>query len=188
VLDNPEVVWKNPDEKQRGADKLIGAEKEGRNIACFDVRGVGETGWDQNQQWHIRRSSAWIGRTVASMQVYDVLRCIDFCRTLRGVDPDKISIAAEGGLSVVALYAALLDGKCESIVLKNPPASQDIVSQPDGRGDAIEMLNCLRATDIYQLPALLYPARIVVNGNIPSTYQWSEDLLKRLGKGGIIRN
>jgi len=188
VLRSADVVWRNPDDNKLASEKLIAGLKDKWNIACFDVRGVGETGWDQNQQWHIRRSSAWIGRTIASMQVYDVLRCLEFCRTLKGVDPDKIGIAAEGGMSAVALYSALLDGKCETLVLKNPPASQDMASQPDGRGDAIEMLNCLRATDVYQLPALLSPARIMVTGDIPSTYQWSEELIKRLGKGSFIRN
>jgi hypothetical protein len=121
------------------------------------------------------------------MQVYDLLRCIEFCRTLKGVDPDKIGIAAEGGMSAVALYSALLDGKCETLVLKNPPESQNKPSQSDGRGDAIEMLNCLRVTDVYQLPALLEPARIMVTGNIPSTYQWSEEVIERLGKGKFLR-
>lgn len=188
VLRNPDVVWRNPDENKLASDKLIAGLKENWNVACFDVRGVGETGWDQNQQWHIRRSAAWIGRTIASMQVYDVLRCLEFCRTLKGVDPEKIGIAAEGGLSSVALYSALLDGKCETLVLKNPPASQDVVSQPDGKGDAIEMLNCLRVTDVYQIPALLAPARIMVEGNIPPTYQWSEEVIKKLGKGKFLRN
>ena len=187
VLRNPDAVQRNPDEIKLASDKLIAGLKENWNVACFDVRGVGETGWDQNQQWHIRRSAAWIGRTIASMQVYDVLRCIVFCRTLKGVDPAKIGIVAEGGMSAIALYSALLDGKCETLVLKNPPESQDRPSQPDGRGTAIEMLNCLKVTDVYQIPALLSPARIMICGEIPATYQWSEELLKRLGKNSFIR-
>lgn len=179
VLRNPDVVWKGPDATQAGSDQLIGGAKEGKNVACFDVRGVGETGWDQNQQWHIRRSAAWIGRTIASMQVYDVLRCLEFCRTLKGVDPGKISIAADGPLSVVALYAALLDGKCESVILNNPPVTQDVTSSPDGKGAAIEMLNCLQITDLYEMPALLAPAKVVVNSGMPAAWKWSEEVLKK---------
>jgi hypothetical protein len=188
VLRNPGVFQRSPDDSQRTADALIGKSMSDYNVACFDVRGVGESGWDENQQWHIRRSSAWIGRTIASMRVYDVLRCIEFCRTIKGVDPSKIVIAAEGAMSVVALYAALLDGKCESLVLKNLPESQDQPSRPDGKGDAIEMLNCLRVTDVYQLPVLLSPTRIVILGSVPSTYQWSEEVLKRLGMESFVRN
>jgi hypothetical protein len=121
------------------------------------------------------------------MQVYDVLRCLDFCRTLRGVDPEKIGIAARNEMAVVALYSALLDEKCKTLILKNPPASQDVASSPDGRGPAIEMLNCLRVTDVYQIPALLDNAEIVFIGELPDTYKWSENTLIRLDKKPFIR-
>lgn len=179
VLRNPNLLWKSSGADRSESVKLMGQYGDGKNIACFDVRGVGETGWDQNQQWHIRRSAAWIGRTIASMQVYDVLRCIEFCRTLKGVDPGKISIAADGPLSAVALYAALLDGRCETVILNNPPETQDTASSPDGKGAAIEMLNCLQITDLKEIPALLYPANVIVNSGVPSSWKWSEEVLKK---------
>jgi hypothetical protein len=114
------------------------------------------------------------------MQVYDLLRAIAFCRTLDGVDPDKISIAARDEMSVVALYAALLDGKCSRVVVKDPPASQDLPSRPDGRGPATEMLNCLRVTDVNQLPALIWPAKTDFIGTPPDTYAWAEETLKKI--------
>jgi hypothetical protein len=73
------------------------------------------------------------------------------------------------------------------LILKNPPASQDVASSPDGRGPAIEMLNCLRITDVYQLPALLMPAEIIFIGEVPESYNWSENLLIRLGKKPYTR-
>jgi len=84
------------------------------------------------------------------------------------------------------MYAALLDGNCHTLILKDPPETQNCPSQPDGRGAAIEMLNCLRITDIYQLPALLMPAKIRFQGEIPEVYQWSEKVLLDLGKGNLI--
>ncbi len=120
------------------------------------------------------------------MQVYDVLRSMEFCRTLDGVDPGKIGIAARNEMTAVAMYAALLDGNIQTIILKDPPASQDSPSQPDGRGAAIEMLNCLRITDLYQLPALLSPAKINFQGEIPEAYQWSVKVLQGLGKDNMI--
>jgi hypothetical protein len=117
------------------------------------------------------------------MQVYDLMRCIEFCRTLSGVDPGKISIAARNEMGVVALYAALMDGNCASVVLKNPPETQDQGSSPEGKGPATEMLNCLRITDVYQLPALLAPARILFVGDIPPAYQWSSKTLEKTGLG-----
>ena len=70
------------------------------------------------------------------------------------------------------------------MILKNPTETQDAGSSPDGRGPAVEMLNCLRVTDVYQIPALLSPAEIVFIGDIPGKYTWSESVLKKLGKAG----
>jgi hypothetical protein len=86
------------------------------------------------------------------------------------------------------MYAALLDGDCHTLVLKDPRASQDTPGQPNGKGAAIEMLNCLRVTDLYQLPALLTPTNIHFQGQIPDSYQWSEDLLHNLGMDHIIKH
>jgi hypothetical protein len=179
------IVLKNYDEEPWGPESFVGGLDQAWNIAYFEARGIGETGWDPALQWHIRRAAAWTGRTIASMQVYDVLRCIEYCRTLPHVDPEKISIAAKDEMTTVALYAALLDGKCHQLVLKNPVATQDVASQPDGKGEAVEMLNVLRITDINQLPALILPTRVTIIGDMPESYKWSESLLEKLGKSNI---
>ncbi len=181
------IVLRNRDENRWELEEFIRNLKSDWNLAFIEVRGVGEFGWDPNLQWHVRRASAWTGRTIASMQVYDVLRCIDFCRTLRGVDPEGIGIAARDEMTVVALYSSLLDGRCKTLILKNPPASQDVASNPDGRGPAIEMLNCLRVTDVCRLPALLTNTDIIFIGEIPDSYKWSENLLIKLGKKPFAR-
>ena len=59
-------------------------------------------------------------------------------------------------------------------------ASQDVASSPDGRGDAIELLNVLQITDVYQLPALIYPTRTFIVGKVPETYDWSMQTLGKL--------
>jgi len=181
------IVLRNRDENRWESEGFISGLKDEWNLAFLEVRGVGEPGWEPALQWHVRRASAWTGRTIASMQVYDLLRCIEFCRTLEGVDPASIGIAARDDMSVVAMYSALLDGKCKSLILKNPPATQDVASNPDGRGAAIEILNCLRITDLWQLPALLAPAEIVFIDEIPESYKWSENVLAKLGKKTLIK-
>jgi cephalosporin-C deacetylase-like acetyl esterase len=177
------ILLRNPDENRFDAEKYLESIGGEWNVAILDVRGVGETGWSPDLQWHVRRASAWTGRTIASMQVYDLLRCIEFCRSLKGVDQDKIGIAAREEMGVVALYAALLNGKCHTLILQNPPESQDVPSRPDGRGAATEMLNCLRITDTYQIPALLPATKIIFQGKMPGLYQWSENIRMNLGYG-----
>jgi cephalosporin-C deacetylase-like acetyl esterase len=180
------IVLRNYDENRWDSESFVSGLEDSWNIAYIEVRGIGENGWEPGLQWHVRRASAWTGRTIASMQVYDVLRSMEFCRTLDGVDPERIGIAARNEMTAVAMYAALLDGNCHTLILKNPPESQDSPSQPDGRGAAIEMLNCLRITDLYQIPALLAPAEIHFQGSVPEAYRWSEEILQDLGKGDMI--
>ena len=182
------IVLRNYAEDRWSSESFASSFAKDWNVAYFEPRGIGETGWDPGLQWHIRRASAWTGRTIASMQVYDVLRCLRLCRTLPGIDTTRIGIAAQEEMTVVALYTSLLDGKCETVILKNPPATQDAPSSPEGKGAAIEMLNCLQATDVNQIPAFIWPTKTVFIGNVPAAYQWSENILKRFGKGGFARN
>ncbi len=179
------IVLRNYDDQRWAAEAFASGVARGRNIAYFETRGIGEFGWAPELQWHVRRASAWTGRTVASMQVYDLMRCMDFCRALPGVDPARISIAGRNEAGVIALYAALMDGRCEGVILKDPPETQDQPGDPSGKGPATEMLNCLRVTDVYQLPALLIPARVEFSGNMPAAFQWSSDVLAKAGKQQI---
>ena len=147
-------------------------------VAC---RGVGELAWASSLQWHVRRNAALAGRTIASMQVYDALRALEFVRGLPEVNERRIAIAGKGQMAVVALYAALLDGNLEAVILRDPPATQNAPSEPDGTGDAIEMLNVLRHTDLPYAAGLLFPSDVVFVGEKPKTYDWTTTCFKTLG-------
>ncbi len=151
------------------------------------TRGTGDTAWGNDLDWHVRRAAAWTGRTVASMRVWDTLRAMAAVRALPGVDPQRIALAARGEMAAVALYAALLDGNVGTLILENPPATQDAPGPKDGSGPALEMLNCLRVTDLPQVAGLLFPAHVVVAGDCPASYEWASDLCHRLGDAGRFR-
>ncbi|HBL75313.1 MAG: hypothetical protein A2W90_20570 [Bacteroidetes bacterium GWF2_42_66] len=175
------VVLRSSGDVYEDSESFIsGILEDGWNLAFLEARGVGESGWAESLQWHVRRASAWTGRTIASMQVYDLLRGLEFCRTLENVDGNKIGIAARDEMGVVAQYAALLGGKCHTLILKDPPGTQDVISRPDGKGIATEMLNCLRVTDVNRLPALLPDTEISFIGEIPDAYQWSGNIREKL--------
>ncbi len=175
------LVLKNPVEGRWDSYALTSGVAPNAMIARFEARGIGETGWSPALQWHVRRAAAWTGRTVASMRVYDVLRCLAVLRQLPGVDPTQVSILAEGEMAAIAAYAALLDGKVKSLLLKNPPATQDAPGNPDGTGQALEMLNSLQIVDLPQVAALVYPASLVAVGNWPESYRWTADTYSNLG-------
>jgi len=175
------IVLKSPGESRWESADFISGLDENWNIAYFETRGVGENGWAPELQWHIRRASAWTGRTIASMRIYDVLRCLEFCRTMDNVDASKIGIAGRNEMGVVAMYAALLDGECHTLILKDTPPTLDLPGASDGRDASFEMLNALQITDNYQVPALLNPTKIFFLGELPDPYVWSVDVLKNIG-------
>jgi hypothetical protein len=71
-----------------------------------------------------------------------------------------------------------------TLFLESPPATQNAPGEKDGRGPAIEMLNCLRVTDLAQVAGLLFPTELVLAGATPETYAWAEELFRKLGVAG----
>jgi hypothetical protein len=117
------------------------------------------------------------------MRVWDTLRALEAVRQLPEVDGKEVSLAARGEMCAVALYAALLDGKVRTIFLDTPPATQNTGGDNEGRGPTLEMLRCLRVTDLAPVAAVLWPTEVVlVNG--PETYDWAEQTYRRLGAPG----
>ncbi|MDQ3815045.1 MAG: hypothetical protein M3347_14025 [Armatimonadota bacterium] len=173
------IALREPGEVRGATEEFI--ERLGVSWAkiIIEPRGTGDTAWGEELRWHLRRATAWSGRTVASLRVYDTLRGLQAVRTL--LDAGSMALAARGEMAAVAFYAALLDGGVHTLFLENPPATQNAPSQLDGRGPAIEMLNCLRITDLPQVAGLLYPATLVFRGECPPTYKWAENLYRQLG-------
>jgi len=181
------VVLRSPGEARNESESFAGRTSPAWVRAIVETRGTGDTSWGEDLNWHVRRAAVWIGRTIASMRVWDALRGLEAVRTLPGVDASQVALAARGEMAAVALYAALLDGGVHAVVLESPPATQDAGGTPDGKGPALEMLNCLRYTDLPQVAGLLYPAALTIWGDLPPTYAWAEELYERLGPPGTFR-
>ncbi|HEY8504388.1 MAG TPA: acetylxylan esterase, partial [Gemmataceae bacterium] len=178
------VVLRSAGEERNSSESFAARVRAPWAKVVVEPRGTGETAWGEELNWHLRRASAWTGRTLASMRVLDALRALEAVRQLPGVDGKRVALAARGEMAAVALYAALLDGKVTALFLESPPATQNAPSRPDGRGEAIEMLNCLRVTDLPQVTGLLYPAELVFAGDCPPSYDWAEQVYRRLGEPG----
>lgn len=180
------VVLRNPNEKRWASEGFSNGIPNGWTRAYFSARGIGESSWSPGSQWHLRRAAAWTGRTIASMRVYDVLRCLETVRQLPGVDKDRIALAARGEMAAVALYAALLDGNLHSLIIANAPPTQNAPSNPDGTGEAIEMLNCLRVTDLPQVAGILAPTKVYFIGKPHENYEWAKQTMAAVGKGDMV--
>ena len=94
----------------------------------------------------MKRQAMVAGTTLESMQLYEVLRSLDLLRSLPNVDPARITIAGKGEDGVNGMYAALLDGKTQRVILHSPPASH--LQGP-------HYLGVLRYTDIPETADLL---------------------------------
>lgn len=179
---------RSPGEARWAGEGFVGHLTERYGVAHVETRGCGESGWSEELSWHVRRASALTGRTVMSMRVYDTLRAIQATQQLPGVDSEHIVLAARGEMCVAALCAALLDESIRAVALADPPATLNQVSQPDGRGPAIELLNALRITDLAEIAALLWPRELIFVGWRPETYLLMETTYRELGHPGVIRH
>ena len=181
ALLNPGETFRHNSSPLKNLDKMFAR-------AYIEVRGIGETSWGNELQWYLRRVSMLTGRTIASMRVYDTIRALEAISRLNWIDTSNIGLMGSGEMSVIALYTALLWKKLSTLILHNPPPTQNLPSNPDGTGPCIEMLNCLRYTDLPYIAGLLWPTQIVFLGPYPETYLWTEKLYLKLGLPGLIRH
>lgn len=100
----------------------------------------------------LERTSALLGATIESMQVWDIMRAVDYMATELKVDPASISLYGKGEMGILALYAAILDSRPGRVILSQPPLTH--WSGPP-------LLNVLRVTDIPEAAALLAPRELV---------------------------
>jgi hypothetical protein len=103
------------------------------------------------------------------------------------IDRGKMALMGSGEMAAIVLYAALLNGGPSTIVLHDPPATQNMRSNPDGTGQALEMLNCLRYTDLPYVAGSLWPAELVFLGPRPESYSRAMELYTKLGSPGAMR-
>ena len=74
-----------------------------------------------------------------------------------------------------------------ALILDDPPATQNEPSQSDGHGPTVEMLSCLRVTDLAEVAGLLWPAELTFAGWRPQSYELAEQTYRNLGPPGVIR-
>jgi hypothetical protein len=86
------------------------------------------------------------------MQVWDILRAIQWAATEGKLPVSALSIYARGEMGILAMYAALFDKRIQQIVLNDPPASH--WQRP-------ALLNVLRVTDVPQVVRALEGCRLV---------------------------
>jgi cephalosporin-C deacetylase-like acetyl esterase len=121
----------------------------------------------------IERTASWTGRTVASMQVWDILRAIQWVVAEERTSSQPITVYGKEGMGILGLYAALFDGHVKQVILANPPASH-------WQGPAL--LNILRVSDIPEVAAAFAPRRLVFVTEPTKPFDYTRRVYNLLGK------
>jgi len=121
----------------------------------------------------IERTASWTGRTVASMQVWDILRAIQWVVAEERTSSPPITVYGKEGMGILGLYAALFDEHVKQVTLANPPASH-------WQGPAL--LNILRVSDIPEVAAAFAPRRLVFITEATKPFDYTRRVYKLLGK------
>jgi len=110
---------------------------------------------------------ALLGATLESMQLWDILRSVDFLESQAKVT--SISVYGRRGMGALGIHAAALDSRVSRVILDDPPASH-------WQGPAL--LNVLRHTDLTEVAAMVAPREIVSLTPFPRTFQYTSELFK----------
>ena len=109
----------------------------------------------------IEMTAAWSGRTIAAMQVWDILRAVEWAANEEGIPASSIAIYGKGEMGILALYAALLDQRLGQVILNDPPGSH---------WQSPALLNVLRVTDIAEVAGAFAPRRLASLTKLPDSF------------------
>ncbi len=132
----------------------------------------------------VRRTSvtkmtvALLGGTLESMQLWDILRSVDYLVEGEKLSLSSISIYGRKQMGALALHAAALDGRIGRVILDDPPASH--WQEP-------ALLNILRITDLPEVAGMVAPREIVSLTPLPDAYNYTRSIFRLYSKGGAIR-
>lgn len=119
----------------------------------------------------IERTAALSGRSVASLQVWDVLRTLDWAAKDIGLLPTDVAVYGRGAAGIAGLYAALFAPAIGHVILRDPPCSHR-------EGPALPMI--LRATDLDEIAALLAPRRLSLLSARPAGFEMARGVYELL--------
>jgi dienelactone hydrolase len=125
-----------------------------------------------SQYAKIERSASWVGRTVAAMQTWDILRAIEWAVGEERIAVRGISLYGKGEMGIIALYAGLFDERIGQVVLSDAPASH-------WQGPAL--LNILRITDIVEVAGAFAPRRLVSLTGFPGAFDYTRKAYEQQG-------
>lgn len=125
-----------------------------------------------------KMTAALLGGTLESMQLWDVLRSIDFLTEDEKLNLSSISIYGRKDMSVLAIYAAALDKRVTRAIVDDPPGSH---------WTGPPFLHVLRYTDVAEVAGAVAPRELVSLTPLPAEFQYATGIYRLYGATGRIR-
>ncbi len=100
--------------------RCIGCAKLGFFVLCVDAFGAGERGVGKKLgEYHGEMTAATlfpVGRPLSGLQVYENMRAVDYLRSRKEVDPDRIGVTGASGGGNQTMYAGAFDERLHCVV------------------------------------------------------------------------
>jgi cephalosporin-C deacetylase-like acetyl esterase len=132
---------------------------------------------DNYKMSNLKMTAALLGATLESMQLWDILRSVDYLVDAEKLKLSSISIYGRGHMGALGFYAAALDDRITRVILDDPPATH-------WQGPAL--LNILKLTDLPETAGLVAPRQIVSLTPLPESYKYTSSIFALYGKQGQI--
>lgn len=125
-----------------------------------------------------KMTAALLGTTLESMQLWDLLRSIDYLQDEEKLKLSSISVYGRRSMGAHALYAGALDERITRVIVENPPESH---------WDGPAFLNVLRHTDLPEVASLVLPREIVSLSKTSAAFNHARAIATLSGKAPAVR-
>jgi hypothetical protein len=160
--------------KAAALEARLGGEK-GLALVVLPPRGIGPTRFalDAKTENQVRRRFLALGRTLESCRVHDARRAARAVASIAELSGARLSLAGEGPMAAVAVYAGIFEPGI---------ASFDLRGLPESHRQAVPLINVLKVLDIPQAAALLFPRKVILTGARVEAFRWTLDAAALFGR------
>jgi hypothetical protein len=146
-------------------------------VLAPELRGFGETAAGRNARpphtalYRTSMRAMLVGRTIAGMQVTDLLAAFDYLASLPNVDAARIGIFAKGNATAAALYAAALEPRIGKVVCESGPVSYLDIARARFHDEIADLIipGVLQDFDLPEVAAAIAPRPLwIVDPRMPS--------------------
>jgi hypothetical protein len=131
-----------------------------------------------NRTASTKMEAALLGGTLESMQLWDILRSVDYLIDEEKLNLRAISVYGRKQMGGLAIHAAARDSRITRVILDDPPSSH-------WQGPAL--LNILRITDLPEVAGMIAPREIVSITPMPEAYRYTRAIYSLFGKLDSMR-